>query len=71
MSLNVLKVDNKSQNKKIVDFVQGRREIAKSARPLFRGIEFRFYSTNLQFLVMCTLNDIFHIVLRVKDVLSC
>ena len=30
-----------------------------------------FYSTNFQFLVMLTLNDIYHVVLRVKGVLCC
>ena len=48
---------------------KGRREIAISIRPSFRGLLFHFYSTKLQFLVMFTINDIFHVILRVKGVL--
>ena len=52
---------------------KGRNEIAISTapRPPFRCLSIHFYSINLQFLVMFTLNDIFHLVSRVKDVLCC
>ena len=33
--------------------------------------KYYFYSTNLQFLVMFTLNDILNVALRVKGVLCC
>ena len=48
-----------------------RSEIAISSRPSFHGLWIHFYSTNLQFFVMFTLNDIFHMVLRVKVFLCC
>ena len=46
---------------------KGRSEIAISTAPPppFRGLLIHFYSTNLK------LNDIFHLVLRVKGVLCC
>ena len=41
---------------------KGRSEIGISIPLSFRGLYIHFYSTNLQFLVMFTLNDIFHVV---------
>ena len=51
-----------------VTFTVSKGPCEKSNRPSFRGLLIHFYSTKLQFIVMFTLKDIFHVVLRVKGV---
>ena len=48
---------------------KGRNTRAIPPGPPFHGLKIHFFSTNLQLLIMFTLNDIYCIVLRVKGVL--